>query len=76
MCINLLGFTTPFRALSLLDHIGDLPDTIRIIGCEPEEVDALRIGLSPPVEKAIPSAVNMVLDWIDAYLTQYPLIQQ
>ena len=69
-------YATPFRALSFLEHIGNLPGTIRIIGCEPEEVDALRIGLSPPVAKAVPGAVSLVIDWIDAYLTQYQLIQQ
>lgn len=69
-------YATPFRALSFLEHIGDLPGTIRIIGCEPEEVDALRIGLSEPVAKAIPGAVSLVLDWIDTYLKKYQLIQQ
>ncbi len=62
-------YATPFRALSLLEHIGNLPGTIRIIGCEPEEVDALRIGLSPPVAKAVPGAVSLVIDWIDAYIS-------
>ena len=62
-------YATPFRALSFLEQIGNLPGTIRIIGCEPEEVDALRIGLSPPVAKAIPGAVSLVLDWIDAYIS-------
>ena len=37
-------YATPFRALSLLEQIGNLPGTIRIIGCEPEEVDALRMN--------------------------------
>ena len=62
-------YATPFRALSLLEHIGNLPGTIRIIGCEPEEVDALRLGLSLPVAKAIPDAVGLVLEWIDAYIS-------
>ena len=69
-------YATPFRALSLLEHMGNLPSTIRIIGCEPEEVDALRIGLSEPVAKAVPDAVDKVLDWIETYLKQYQLIQQ
>ena len=62
-------YATPFRALSFLEHIGNLPGTIRIIGCEPEEVDALRIGLSPPVAKAVPGAVSLVIDWIEAFIS-------
>jgi len=62
-------YATPLRALSLLEHIGNLPSTVRIIGCEPEEVDALRIGLSPPVADAVSGAVSLVIDWIDAYIS-------
>ena len=61
-------YATPFRALSLLEQVGSLPNTIRIIGCEPEEIDEFRIGLSPPVAEAVTGAVSMVLDWIDTYL--------
>lgn len=61
-------YATPMRALNFLTHIDRLPDTIRIIGCEPEEIDDLRIGLSPPVAAAIEEAMQMVLTWIDNYL--------
>ena len=62
-------YATPFRALSFLDHVGDLPGTVRIIGCEPEEVDALRIGLSAAVAAAVPGAVSLVLEWINEYIS-------
>ena len=62
-------YATPMRALSFVENIGNLPSTIRIIGCEPEEIDALRIGLSTPVASAVPGAVSMVLDWIDEYIS-------
>ena len=61
-------YATPMRALNFLTHIDRLPETIRIIGCEPEEIDDLRIGLSPPVAAAIEEAMQMVLTWIDDYL--------
>ena len=61
-------YATPMRALNFLTHIDSLPETIRIIGCEPEELDDFRIGLSPPVAAAIEEAMQMVLTWIDNYL--------
>jgi len=61
-------YATPLRALNLLDHIGDLPATIRIIGCEPEAMEDLKIGLSPVVAAAIGPAVDMVMTWIDDYI--------
>lgn len=61
-------YATPMRALNFLTHIDRLPETIRIIGCEPEEIDEFRIGLSPPVAAAIEEAMQMVLTWIDDYL--------
>jgi hydrogenase maturation protease len=60
-------YATPMRALSLLAHVSTLPKTIRIVGCEPEQLDDLRIGLSPPVAGAIDQAVTMVVDWIRQY---------
>lgn len=63
-------YATPLRALNLLDHIGDLPGTIRIFGCEPEELEDLRIGLSPAVAAAVEPAANRVIDWLnEAQLT-------
>jgi len=60
-------YATPMRALSLLAHVATLPKTIRIVGCEPEQLDDLRIGLSPAVAGAIDQAVAMVVDWIRQY---------
>jgi len=61
-------YATPMRALNFLTHIDRLPETIRIIGCEPEELDDLRIGLSPAVAAAVEEAMQMVLTWLDNYL--------
>jgi len=61
-------YATPMRALNLLNQVGDLPATIRIFGCEPEEMKDLRIGLSPAVAAAIGPAVDRVTSWIGDYL--------
>jgi len=60
-------YATPMRALSLLAHVSTLPEMIRIIGCEPEELDDLKIGLSVPVAGALDDAVAMVVDWVRSY---------
>ncbi len=57
-------YATPFRALSLLAQVATLPKTIRIIGCEPEELNDLTIGLSPPVSSAVDKAYEMVLELV------------
>ena len=65
-------YATPLRALNLLDYIGELPKVIRIIGCEPEEMEDLRIELSVAVAAAIDPAVEMVMSWINDYLDALP----
>lgn len=60
-------YATPIRALSLLEHVSSLPQTIRIIGCEPVELDDLHIGLSPAVADAVDGAVAMAVDWVQQY---------
>ena len=60
-------YATPIRALALVDNVATLPKTIRIIGCEPEELEDLKIGLSSSVGAAIDEAVAMVIDWVRQY---------
>lgn len=60
-------YATPMRALNLLAHVAALPQTIRIIGCEPEEVQDLRIGLSPPVQAAVEGATAMAMALVTRY---------
>ncbi len=57
-------YATPMRALNLLARIGDLPKIIRMIGCEPEELGDLRIGLSAAVKAAVNKAEEMVVNWV------------
>lgn len=63
-------YATPMRALSLLAHVATLPGTVRIIGCEPEELNDMKIGLSPSVATAVEEAVNMVVRLLKHYPEQ------
>lgn len=61
-------YATPTRALSLLARLGKLPPLVRVLGCEPAEVEGLRIGLSPAVEASLETAARMAIDWVTDYL--------
>ncbi len=61
-------YATPMRALSLLAHIGSLPATVRIVGCEPEELDGLKLGLSAAASASVDAAVDTVIRWVGEYL--------
>ncbi len=61
-------YATPMRALNFLSHVGQLPKVVNIVGCEPEEIDDMTLGLSESVTAAIPQAENMTIDWINKHL--------
>jgi hydrogenase maturation protease len=54
-------YATPMRALALASCVARLPGVIRIIGCEPGETDAFRVGLSPEVEAVVGRAADMAV---------------
>jgi hydrogenase maturation protease len=58
----------PDRVLSMAKTMGFLPDRVRIIGCQPEDVDELCQGLSPVVQRALPYAVRKVEETVHAWL--------
>jgi hydrogenase maturation protease len=58
----------PDRVLSMAKTMGFLPERVRIIGCQPEDVDELCQGLSPVVQRALPYAVRKVQETVDAWL--------
>ncbi len=60
-------YATPIRALSLLAQVARPPKTLRILGCEPAELDDMKIGLSPAVAAAADKAVGMALDLLKTY---------
>ena len=58
----------PDRVLTMAKTIGVLPDRVRIVGCQPEDVDELGEGLSPPVQAALATAVARVEETVNAWL--------
>jgi hydrogenase maturation protease len=61
-------YATPIRALALASQVAELPSVIRVLGCEPQNCDDMTIGLTPPVEAAIPAAIEMALDFLNKIL--------
>ena len=58
----------PDRVLSMAKTMGFLPDRVRIIGCQPVDVDELCQGLSPVVQRALPYAVRKIEEIVNAWL--------
>lgn len=52
----------PKAALSVAQAMGVLPRQVFLVGCEPEEVDELKMGLSLPVSAAVDRAVDRVVE--------------
>ena len=57
-------YATPMRALSLLEHLGHLPQRIAVIGCEPAVQEGLQIGLSASVSAALVRAEALAVEWV------------
>jgi hydrogenase maturation protease len=59
----------PERVLTLARSLGVLPERVRIVGCQPAEVDELGEGLSPAVERATAVAAarveQLVGEWLE-----------
>lgn len=58
----------PDRVLSMAKTMGYLPDRVRIIGCQPEDIEEMCQGLSPVVQRALPYAVKQIEEIVDAWL--------
>ena len=50
----------PERVLSIAKTMGCLPERVLIVGCQPSSMDELGAGLSAPVERAVPFAVERI----------------
>lgn len=57
-----MHIAVPKAAMSVAQAMGVLPRQVFMVGCEPQEVDELRIGLSVPVSAALERAVGHVLE--------------
>ena len=60
----------PDRVLSMARTMGALPPRVRIVGCQPAQVDELGEGLSPAVAAAIGPAVAAVRRIIGLWLEE------
>ncbi len=55
-----MHYTTPSKALILAKALGVLPPSVFILGSQPAEIDAVGIGLTEPVARAVSEAVLTV----------------
>ena len=53
-------YAEPSKALLLAQALGVLPPIVRVIGCEPEEIEDFVLELSAPVARAVPFAIERV----------------
>ena len=58
----------PDRVLTMAKTMGVLPDRVRIVGCQPAEVDELLEDLSTPVQAALATAVARVEETVNGWL--------
>jgi hydrogenase maturation protease len=54
---------TPGVVLALLARLGGTPPRLLVVGCEPLRAEE-EMGLSPPVERAVDEAVDLILEVI------------
>lgn len=66
--------TVPERALIVALAAGALPPFVRIIGCQPGEMDEMTMSLTAPVAKAVSGAVDIISTLV-AELTDVPTDQ-
>lgn len=70
----------PQRVLSMAKALDCLPSRVRIVGCQPGDVDGLGKPLTPAVERAVEVAVaslrEVVGEWIASHTDGAKLAQQ
>lgn len=60
----------PAAALSVARALGVLPSRVFMVGCEPENVDDMLMGLTAPVQKAVDTAILHIRDLLDGRAMQ------
>ena len=61
----LQNYAVPLRALTLAREVGALPAIVRIIGCQPANIDTFGTPMSDTVAAAIGPAVDLVFEVIN-----------
>jgi hydrogenase maturation protease len=56
------------KVIALGRKLGQIPDDIVIIGCEPKETNLMKIGLTKEVETAIPNIIQLVREELNSSL--------
>lgn len=59
-----MHYTNPTRAMMLAKAIHVLPPQVYILGCQPAAYDDFDLGLSSEVQRAIPTAMARLDEWL------------
>ncbi|MBA2756158.1 MAG: hydrogenase maturation protease [Chloroflexi bacterium] len=62
-----LHLAEPHRILLMARSLGALPPIVRIVGCQPADIDTMDEQLSPPVAAAVPVAADRIAAMVDAF---------
>lgn len=65
-----MHLTIPAAALSVAKALGVLPPRVFMVGCEPEHVDDMVMGLTTPVQTAVDSAILRIRELLNGRGTQ------
>jgi hydrogenase maturation protease len=56
------------KVIALGRKLGQMPNDVVIIGCEPKEINLMKIALTKEVETAIPNIIQLVLEELNSSL--------
>ena len=62
-----LHLAEPHRIFLMARSLGALPPIVRIVGCQPADIDTMDEQLSPPVAAAVPVAADRIAAMVDAF---------
>ncbi|MBA3725495.1 MAG: hydrogenase maturation protease [Armatimonadetes bacterium] len=58
----------PDQTIKIAKSLGVLPAQVRIVGCEPGDMEDVMLELTPPVAAVVPQAANAVREIIASFL--------
>jgi len=64
----------PATVLQMVQTMGGHMGRLYLVGCEPRVLESDDLVLSPPVQAAIPQAVEMILSLVDTLLADAPVV--